>query len=97
MSSPLDRARNNVRAGIFVTATLLVALGVIIVLSDIWDGLTRPVDQYTVTFDVAGGVRDLGEGADVRIGGVVMGRVLAVRPRIQSGEAFDKIDVAGAV
>ena len=93
MSSPLERARNNVRAGIFVTVTLMVAIGVIVILTDIWDGLTRPVDQYTVTFDVAGGVRDLGEGADVRIGGLAMGKVLAVRPRIRSGEAFDKIDV----
>ncbi len=93
MSSPLERARNNVRAGVFVTVTLMVAIGVIVVLTDIWDGLTRPVDKYTVTFDVAGGVRDLGEGADVRIGGVVMGKVLAVAPRIRSGETFDKIDV----
>ena len=93
MSSPLERARNNVRAGVFVTVTLMVAVGVIVVLTDVWEGLTRPVDQYTVTFDVASGVRDLGEGAEVRIGGVVMGRVLAVEPRILSGEAFEKIDV----
>jgi len=93
MSSPLERARNNVRAGLFVTLTLIVAIGVIIVLTDIWDVLTRPVDQYTVTFGVASGVRNLGEGAEVRIGGVAMGKVLAVVPRIRSGEAFDKIDV----
>ena len=93
MSSPIERTRSNVRAGVFVTVTLLVAIGVIIILSDIWDGLTRPVDQYTVTFDVASGVRDLGEGADVRIGGVAMGKVLSVEPRIRPGEAFDKIDV----
>ncbi len=93
MSSPLERARNNVRAGVFVTVTLMVAIGLIIILTDIWDGLTRPVDRYTVTFDVVSGVRDLGEGADVRIGGLAMGKVLGVEPRIQSGETFDKIDV----
>ena len=53
MSSPIDRARNNVRAGVFVTATLLVAVGVVVILSDIWDGLTRPVDKYTVTYVIA--------------------------------------------
>ncbi len=93
MSSPQERARNNARVGVFVSVALLLAVGVVIILTDVWETLTRPTDQYTVTFDVAGGVRNLKEGADVRIGGVVMGKVLAVEPRIHAGEAFDKIDV----
>ena len=93
MSSPQERARNNARAGVFVSATLLLAVGVVIILTDVWETLTKQTDQYTVTFDVAGGVRNLKEGADVRVGGVGMGKVLAVRPRIHAGEAFDKIDV----
>ena len=93
MSSPQERARNNARAGVFVSATLLLAVGVVIILTDVWETLTTPTDQYTVTFDVAGGVRNLKEGAEVRVGGVGMGKVLMVRPRFHTGEALDKIDV----
>ncbi|MEE9130628.1 MAG: hypothetical protein V3T84_11470 [Phycisphaerales bacterium] len=93
MSSPQERARNNARAGVFVSVTLLLAVGVVIILTDVWETVTKQTDQYTVTFDVAGGVRNLKEGADVRVGGLGMGKVLAVEPRIHAGEAFDKIDV----
>ncbi len=93
MSSPQERARNNARAGVFVSVTLLLAVGAVVILTDVWETLTKPTDQYTVTFDVASGVRNLKEGGDVRVGGVVMGKVLAVEPRIHAGEVFDKIDV----
>ncbi|MEE8156360.1 MAG: hypothetical protein V3T53_15505 [Phycisphaerales bacterium] len=93
MSSPQERARNNARAGVFVSVALLLAVGVVILLTDVWETLTKPTDQYTVTFDVAGGVSNLKEGADVRVGGVVMGKVLAVRTPVHTGVAFDKIDV----
>ena len=78
MSSPQERARNNARAGVFVSVTLLLAVGAVIILTDVWETLTKPTDQYTVTFDVTGGVRNLKEGGEVRVGGVVMGKVLAV-------------------
>ncbi len=93
MSSPQERARNNARVGVFVSVALLLAVGVVIILTDVWETLTKPTDQYTVMFDVAGGVRNLKEGADVRVGGVVMGKVLEVRTPVHTGEAFDKIDV----
>ncbi len=93
MASPSERTRNNVRAGIFVTLSIVLGVVTIILLTDAWDKFTRPTRQYTVTFDVSEGVKNLKEGAAVRVGGVQLGRVQAVVPRLQPGEAFDTIDV----
>ena len=72
MASPNERARNNVRAGIFVSASILLALFVIVLLTDAVDKFTRPTAQYTVIFDVHHGVKNLKEGGKVRVGGVGM-------------------------
>ena len=42
---------------------------------------------------VATGVQNLQPGGDVRVGGVVMGKVLIVEPAITQGDVFDEIHV----
>jgi ABC-type transporter Mla subunit MlaD len=75
-----ERIRNNVRAGIFVTVAILLALGVVLVLTEAWSSL-RPMRRHIVTFDVKSGISNLSPGSKVRVGGVTMGRVTSVQPQ----------------
>ncbi len=90
MPSLQERTRNNVRAGIFVSTTIVLALATVIVLSDVRKTLLRPTKQYTVTFDVASGVQNISAGAAVRVGGMQMGKVKEVRPLI-TDEVFQEV------
>jgi len=91
MASPNERRRNNVKAGVFVTASLLLAMTTIIALTDVVDTIRRNPKSYTVVFDVSEGVKNLKEGAQVRVGGVEMGAVKSVFPDITPGRALKKI------
>lgn len=94
MASASERQRNNVRAGVFVTIAMALAMVVIAILTDAVEGLTRSSTNYVVSFTVASGVSNLKEGSDVRIGGVRMGEVREIRPRYpEQGSAFRQIDV----
>lgn len=93
MPSPHERSRNNVRAGIFVTVTLVLAVAVVIVLSDAWQTFLKRTNQYMVTFDVASGVKNLKKGAEVRVGGVDMGEVTDVRPQIKDHVFQEVIEI----
>ncbi len=59
MPSPHERSRNNILAGIFVTVSLVLAVAVVIVLSDAWQTFLQRTNQYMVTFDFASGVKNL--------------------------------------
>jgi ABC-type transporter Mla subunit MlaD len=89
MPSIQERHRNNVRAGIFVTVGILLALTVVAVLQDAWSAWLEPRHAYAVTFNVADGVEMLSAGAPVRIGGLEMGAVTDVRLLEESG--YEKI------
>ena len=93
MASPSERTRNNVRAGIFESVTIALAAVTIVVLSDLSQSLFGSRRNYTVTFNVSDGIKNLKSGSEVRIGGVLMGRVETVRPRVVTGGAFTLIDV----
>ncbi len=92
MSSVKERQRNNVRVGVFVTIALILSMAVIMALTDFVGGLGRDDTSYTVSFHVASGVSSLQPGAEVRVGGLVMGQVVDVRPDLDS-EPFDTIHV----
>lgn len=93
MPSPYERSRNNIRAGIFVTVTLVLAVAVVIVLSDAWQTFLQRTNQYIVTFDVASGVKNLKAGAEVRVGGVEMGEVTKVRAKKENGVFQEVIEI----
>ena len=84
MPSLSERSRNNVRVGIFVSISIILAMSVIIMLTDIASSLNKSVETYTVEFNVSSGVSNLKAGADVRIGGLKMGKVKGVRPQMES-------------
>jgi ABC-type transporter Mla subunit MlaD len=88
-----DRTRNNVRAGIFVTVSIVLAVATIVVLTDAVSALFHPTNQYVVAFNVADGVKNLKRGGEVRVGGVLLGRVDDVQPRIEPDAPLQKIDV----
>lgn len=73
-----ERHRNNVKAGIFVTVSIILALAVVATLKNAWDSLFVPRHRYAVTFPVASGVQSLKPGSVVRVGGMDMGRVTRV-------------------
>lgn len=97
MAGPSERQRNNVRAGIFVTVTMLMAVVTVIILSNAWQGIFSSSNKYTVIYDVSSGVRNLKEGADVRVGGMSFGQVLSIKPRISEGAPFEQIEVEFSV
>ena len=93
MASPSERARNNVRAGVFVSASILLAVVTIVLLTDAMDKFTTPTAQYTVIFDIHHGVKNLKAGGKVRVGGVDMGVVNSVLPLIEPGKPLERIRV----
>jgi ABC-type transporter Mla subunit MlaD len=96
MPSASERTRNNVRAGVFVTVAIVLAVATIIVLTDAWRKFTEPTHAYTVTFPVSKGVSNLKKGAKVLVGGVHLGDVTAVTPMTE-GRAYKEIEVTLAI
>ena len=79
MASKHDIRRNNTRAGLFTVAGLVLAFVVLIVLnSSAMSYLFNAQNEYVVVFTLDEGVTGVTEGSDVRLGGVVSGRVTDV-------------------
>jgi hypothetical protein len=71
---------NGIRAGIFVATAVVLALAVTFVLMKVNPFESR--NRFAVDFSTADGVAGLNRGSDVRVGGVVTGRVLDLEPVI---------------
>ncbi len=84
MASLQERTRNNVRAGIFVSITLALAFFVLLLLGEAWTVFT-PRRHYAVRFSVQDGVEGLNSGSEVRVGGMVRGRVTKISPEQEEG------------
>lgn len=97
MAGQSERQRNNVRAGIFVSVTLLMAVATVFILTNAWRGIFSSSNQYTVVYNISSGVRNLKEGAEVRVGGMSFGKVLSIKPRISAGSPFEQIEVEFSV
>ena len=93
MASPNERARNNVRAGVFVLFSIVLATAAIMILTDAWGKITQPTRTYTVSFNITDGVKNLKKGSEVRVGGVLLGRVKRVEPHYSADNVLDKIIV----
>ena len=93
MSQIRNKRQNNVRAGVFVTLALILGLSVFGILTNAWERMVRSTMSYTVSFQVEEGVGMLGTGSQVRLGGVLIGVVTSVNPRIEIGEPTSIIDV----
>jgi ABC-type transporter Mla subunit MlaD len=82
---------NSIRAGIFVGASLLLLSAIAFVLSK--TDFSRK-NEYMIRFTTTEGVSGLNVGSDVRVGGMLAGKVVAVMPDLpKDGEALRFIDV----
>ena len=93
MSQVRNKRQNNVRAGVFVTLSLILGLSIFGILTNAWDRLVRSTSGYEVTFQVQEGIGMLATGSQVRLGGVIIGVVTSVNPRVEIGEPTSMIDV----
>jgi len=71
--------RDNVIAGLFLVGSLLLAVVVAFVLSDVMSKLGAFRD-YTIRFEIAEGVAGVKVGSPVTLGGLDVGRVTSVAP-----------------
>lgn len=83
MPSSAERVRNDLRTGIFVLVSVGLAVATMIFISGRWSDLVSRRQTYSVRFPVRTGVANLKSGADVRVGGIAMGRVLEVVPEFE--------------
>ncbi|MBC8200527.1 MAG: hypothetical protein H8E86_00660 [Planctomycetes bacterium] len=97
MSQVRDRRQNNVRAGVFVTSSLILAILVFSVLTNAWTRIFSTTSSYHAVFSVQEGVGALAPGSRVTLGGVLVGSVETVTPRVESGAPTTKIDVVFAM
>ncbi len=102
--SSSDNRRNNVRAGLFTLAALALGFATIVVLNaDSLKYLWGSHHRYVVRFTLLDGVGGLSPGSEVRVGGLVRGRVTDIRlTGIEAGddrppEALVDIQVDGMI
>jgi len=74
------QGENNVKAGLFVLAAIVIGLIVIFVLGDLRQALLgQPMTTYTASFPVSDGIGFLQKGSPVRLGGIAVGEVAVVQ------------------
>lgn len=87
--------RNNVVAGIFVIASLVLAVVIAVILGDVLGGLGKK-NEFVVRFPSTVGVTGLETGAEVTFAGLQVGSVGSIRPYAPGGpgsppEAMDVV------
>ncbi len=93
MSQVRNKRQNNVRAGIFVTISIVLGFIVFSILTNAWDRMFKSVSSYVVVFSVEEGVGALASGSHVRLGGVIIGSVTEVSPIVNNGEPTIDIEI----
>ena len=93
MSARAERQRNNIRMGIFVSTSLMLAMAIVIALTGVLDSLGSATAEHTVRFSVQSGVSNLKPGSEVRVGGMRLGQVTKLAPQFSESVPFEFIDV----
>jgi ABC-type transporter Mla subunit MlaD len=93
MSQVRDKRQNNVRAGVFVTITFILALVVFSILTNAWSRMFSSLSTYHAVFSIRDGVGALSAGSKVRLGGVLVGSIQQVTPRSDRNAPTSVIDV----
>lgn len=105
MAASSENQRNNVRAGLFTLVSLALGFATIVILNaDSLKYLWGDHHRYTVRFTLLDGVGGLNPGSEVRVGGLVRGRVTDIRligvgttADVAEPEAMVDIEVDGSV
>ena len=82
---------NNLRAGIFVSTILVLALAVGFVLLKV--DLFKKYRTLVLQFDTTEGVSGLSRGSEVKVGGLTVGRVISITPDIDKNDDLSAINV----
>ena len=82
---------NNLRAGIFVSTILVLALAVGFVLLKV--DLFKKYQTLVLQFDTTEGVSGLSRGSEVKVGGLTVGRVISITPVIDKNDDLAGINV----
>ena len=82
---------NNLRAGIFVSTILVLALAVGFVLLKV--DLFKKYQTLVLQFDTTEGVSGLSRGSEVKVGGLTVGRVISITPDIDKNDDLSAINV----
>ena len=93
MSQVRDKRENNVKAGVFVTLTLILGIVVFSILTNAWGRLFSTTSNYHAVFTIQDGVGALSSGSKVKLGGVLVGSILEVVPRSSDDSPTRLIDV----
>ena len=93
MSTSSTKSQNNIKAGIFVTISILVGMSVIFVLGDFMAMFVPRSNEFIVTYPVSSGVGGLGSGSFVDIGGIQVGQVSSVELDVQPSGPVTMIEV----
>jgi len=93
MSQARNKRQNNVRAGVFVTVSLVLGLVVFSILTNAWEQMFQSTSMYKVTFQVEEGIGMLSHGSQVKLGGVPIGTVLSVSPIVTKGNPTSIIEI----
>ena len=83
---------NNLRAGVFVSTILVLALAVGFVLLKV--DLFQKYQTLVLQFDTTEGVSDLSRGSEVKVGGLTVGRVTLISPEIDKAGNLAGINVS---
>ena len=83
---------NNLRAGVFVSTILALALAVGFVLLKV--DLFSKYQTLILKFDTTGGVSGLSRGSEVKVGGLTVGRVTLISPEIDKAGNLAGINVS---
>lgn len=78
--------RNNVVAGLFLILSIVLAVAISFILTDVQDNFTRRV-EYAVSFPTDVGVAGLQPGAEVTFGGLSVGKVKSIKEHIETDPA----------
>ena len=82
---------NNLRAGIFVSTILVLALAVGFVLLKV--DLFKKYQTFVLQFDTTEGVSGLSRGSEVKVGGLTVGRVISITPDVDKNDDLSAINV----
>jgi hypothetical protein len=83
---------NNLRAGVFVSTILVLALAVGFVLLKV--DLFQKYQTFVLQFDTTEGVSGLSRGSEVKVGGLTVGRVTLISPEIDKAGNLAGINVS---
>jgi ABC-type transporter Mla subunit MlaD len=76
--------RNNILAGVFVVASLALAVAIAVVLGDVL-GSMGSKHEYTIRFPTSVGVTGLQPGSEVTFAGMPVGKVVSINPHQPEG------------